>query len=266
MANLFRRMFWDIETSHDIVEAFVQSGKPHTLNYGSIVEHGKIICICWNWEGEDEIHSLHWDNENNDEQMIRKFVKELNTADEAVAHYGDNFDIKKFRARCIFHRIPAMSTYKTVDTWKMAKKIGKFPSNRLNDIGNYLGIGEKVETEKGLWTKVRNREKGALEKMVYYCKGDIRLLKDVYTVLKGYSEAHTHVGAALGHERWTCPYCASGSVLICTTKYSRLGVPTTQMKCKKCKPNRYYNISASVRKQYELYKLKQEKKKKGIII
>lgn len=257
-------MYWDIETAPNVVCAW-RVGYKLQIDYSNIIKERAIICICWKWEDEDKVYSLTWDKDQCDKSMLEKFVNEMKRADEIVGHNSDKFDEKWVRTRCIFHRIPAMPKYKSFDTLKIARKGFNFNSNRLNYIGQFLGLGEKIKTEFDLWKRiVLKNDKKALKAMVEYCQQDVRLLEQVYKELQKYAEPITHKAAALGGERWECPHCASEEVRIMTTKYSRVGIETTQMHCKEC--SRYYTVSASVRRQYELHKLKQEKKKLGLII
>lgn len=264
MANPFRRLLFDIETSPNLVTSW-RVGYKLQIDYSNIIKERAIICICWKWEDEEKIYSLTWDKDQCDKAMLQKFVKELQKADEVVGHNSDKFDEKWIRTRCIYHDIPALPKYKSIDTLKIARKGFNFNSNRLNYIGQFLGVGQKIKTEFDLWKRIcLERDNKALKAMVEYCKQDVNLLEQVFKKLQRYAEPTTHKAVALGGERWECPHCASEEVRITTTKYSRVGVATTQMNCKECK--RYYNISASVRGQYELHKLKEEKKKLGLII
>ncbi len=54
-----KRLFYDIETSFN-VGVFWRTGYNLTINPGDIIHERAIICICYKWEGEDEIHSLTW--------------------------------------------------------------------------------------------------------------------------------------------------------------------------------------------------------------
>jgi DNA polymerase elongation subunit (family B) len=259
MANPFRIMFWDIETSPNIVTSW-RVGYKLQISYDNIIKERSIICICWKWEDEEKVYYLTWDKEQNDKAMLEKFVKEMAKADIIIGHNSDKFDETWVRTRCIFHRIPALPKYKSLDTLKIARKGFNFNSNRLNYIGQYLGLGEKIKTEFDLWKRiVLQNDKKALKYMVEYCQQDVNLLEQVYKELQKYAEPVTHKAVALGGEKWDCPHCASENVRIHTTKYSRVGTATTQMVCKDC--SRYYNVSESVRRQYAEHKLKEARKK-----
>lgn len=69
-----RRLFWDIETSPNVVLSF-RIGYNLNLGHHSIVRERAIICICWKWEGEKKIHSLQWDKHQNDRDMVIAFMK-----------------------------------------------------------------------------------------------------------------------------------------------------------------------------------------------
>lgn len=262
MANPFRRMFWDIETSPNIVTSW-RCGYKIQISYDNIIKERAIICICWKWEDEEKVYSLTWDKDQCDKAMLEKFVIELQKAHEIIGQNSDKFDEKWIRTRCIFHDIPAMPKYKSMDTLKMARKGFNFNSNKLDYIGSYLGVGAKIKTEFDLWKRIcLQREPKALKAMVEYCKNDVVLLEQVYKKLQRYAEPVTHKAVALGGEKWDCPHCASENVKISTTKYSRVGTPITQMNCKSCK--RYYNVSAAVRRNYAEFKLDEEKRKHNI--
>jgi len=264
MANTFRRMFWDIETSPNIVTSW-RIGYKLQISADNIIKERAIICICWKWEGEEEVYSLTWDKNQCDKTLLEKFVKEINKADEAIGQNSDKFDERWFRTRCIFHDIPTFPKYKSVDTLKMAKKGFYFNSNRLDYMGKFLGCGQKIKTEFDLWKRIcLENDKDALKFMVEYCKQDVNLLEQVYHKLEKYSEPKTHLGVALGGERWDCPKCASDKVFVNKTRISAAGIEKKQMNCKKC--GFTYTISGNVFRNYQEHRLKEERKKHNLKI
>jgi DNA polymerase elongation subunit (family B) len=138
-----KRLFYDIETSFN-VGVFWRTGYNLSIQPQDIIHERAIICICYKWEGEDEIHSLTWSKSQSDKQMIEKFVKVLAQADEIVAHNGDRFDLKWIRTRALFHGIQFMPSPKTIDTLKWAKKYFNFNSNKLDYIAKLLKVGAKM--------------------------------------------------------------------------------------------------------------------------
>jgi len=93
-----KRLFFDIEVSPNI-GLFWQSGYKLNIGHDSIIKERAIICICYKWENQKTVHSLKWDEKQNDKQILKQFIKIIDSADEVVGHNGDNFDIKWIRTR-----------------------------------------------------------------------------------------------------------------------------------------------------------------------
>jgi uncharacterized protein YprB with RNaseH-like and TPR domain len=139
-----RRLFFDLETSPNI-GLFWEAGYKKNIDYTNIIKERAIICICYKWEDDKEVHSLHWDSKQSDKSMLEKFVEVVKNAQELVAHNGDKFDLAWVRTRCLFHRIPMFPKYKTIDTLKVGRSKFKFNSNKLDYIAQYLGMGKKIK-------------------------------------------------------------------------------------------------------------------------
>ena len=245
-----KRMFWDIETSPNIMFSW-RCGRKLNLDYNNIIQERAIICICWKWEDQKKVFSLTWD-EGNDKEMLEKFSEEAQKADEMIAHNGDRFDIKWFNARRLVHGLEPIPPAKTVDTLKIARKHFLFNSNRLDYLGSLLLGHGKIKTEFNLWRRIvlRNDE-AALRKMVRYCKRDVMLLEQVWQKLRDYEKPATHAGAHVRqnqHDRWTCAHCGSEDVKQTKRRVTAAGITQYQMQCKEC--GRYYQIARSVHNKY----------------
>lgn len=205
-------MFMDIETS-PCLGWFWRTGK-QVVSSDQVLDHTKIICICYMWEGEDKVHTLTWDRKQDDKKMLEKFSKETAKADCVIGHNGDNFDIKHVQARLAFHRLPPIDIVLTDDTLKMVRNKFNLASYKLGYLGEYFGVGRKLETGGGikLWLHVwleNNRRK--LEEMCKYCRKDVKLLADVYECIKPYVK-HKLNRAMFSEER-VCPKCGSGKLI-----------------------------------------------------
>jgi uncharacterized protein YprB with RNaseH-like and TPR domain len=239
-----KRLFFDIETSPNI-GLFWAAGYKQQISYENIIKERAIICICYKWAGEKEIHSLTWDNSQNDKKLLEKFIKVANQADELVGHNGDKFDLPWVRTRCLYHRIPVFPNYATLDTLKNARSKFRFNSNRLDYIAKFLGIGQKTHTEYNLWKRiVLNKDKKALDYMVEYCKNDVKLLEDVYNELANYIPIKVHHGVLQGKDKSSCPECGSEDMKLSQKRASASGGLRVQLQCKKC--NKYHTVSESV--------------------
>ena len=229
-----RRLFFDIETSYCIGK-FWRPGNRLRITSDAIIKHAAIICICYKWEGEKEIHSLTWDRKQDDKGMLKKFIEIANMATELVAHNGDKFDLRWIRTRCLFHRIPLFPDYTTIDTLKGARTKFLFPDNKLNTIGKYLSVGQKVKNEEGLLDKViLNKCQKSLEKMVKYCKGDVKLLEDVFNELSAHLKPKVHFGVSVGEDRCSCPNCGSYDHVKVRINTTATGYERRQLQCNTC--------------------------------
>ena len=98
-----KRLFFDIETSPNI-GFFWQSGYKLNIPYSNIIKERAIICICYKWADEKQVYSLSWDDNQDDREMLEKFIAVANEASELVGHNSDKFDLPWVRTRCLFHK------------------------------------------------------------------------------------------------------------------------------------------------------------------
>ena len=218
---------------------FWQPGYKINLSYESIIKERAIICICYKWEGR-RVESLTWDKNQCDKKMLEQFVDVLHESDEAVAHYGDQFDIRWIRGRAIFHRIPMSPYIVTVDTCKLARRVAYFNSNRLDYLAQFLGFKGKIKTEFQMWKDILlDKDPVALAKMVRYCKRDVNVLEKVYEVLNPYVKSKTSVTT----DRNCCPECG-GPMTQSKQRVLASGARQTQLQCKKC--GKYNTVPTSV--------------------
>jgi RNase P subunit RPR2 len=145
--------------------------------------------------------------------------------------------------------VPTHPRYKTIDTLKWAKKF-YFNSNKLDYIGQYLGLGNKLPTGIELWKAVvLDNDREALEKMAEYCRRDVQLLEKVYTKMADHMPHATHQGVLAGGDKWTCPHCGSEKVRLKCHRVTSSGTRQCQMQCQKC--GRYHTISEKSYRDYQ---------------
>lgn len=224
-------VLWDIETSHSVVATFGLFNQ--NIPYSSILADWFIISISFKYLDGKKVYSYAIDKPGQDKAVIKKMHKILCDTDLLVHHNGDSFDIKKFNARAIYWGLDPVPDLTQDDTLKMARKKFKFSSNRLDYLGEFLGVGNKIKTEPGLWLKVLNGEKKAIKSMVRYNKQDVILLENVYKKLKPWVGSKLNMNLMRDTENH-CPACGGlefwrqGHNYTKTKKYPRL-------KCKTCK-------------------------------
>lgn len=242
-----KRLFWDIETSPNVMYSW-RAGFKLNLGPHLIIKERKVITIAYKWEGERKVHHLVWDSRQDDKQMLKRFAKVANEADELIAHYGDGFDMPWFRTRCLIHGLVPLPAYKTIDTKAWAAKYFYFNSNKLDYLGKVLGHGQKMDTDWSLWERVLAKNAKALAYMVKYNKRDVVLLEEVWNDLKFCVAPKTHAGVFMGKPKWTCPQDGSTNVKKSKTKVSATGVVRHQMQCHDC--HSYFTINENAFQAY----------------
>lgn len=249
-----KRLYLDIETSQFEVKTF-RIGYDLRIGYENVIKLPRIICISWNWEKDDVIHNLKWDENQCDKKMLSEFIKVMNEADELVGHNIDRFDLKQIRTRAIFHRLPIRPIYKTFDTLKKSKSAFSFPNNKLDTIAQFLGVGAKVRHDGlKMWNEVEDGDEYYLNEMIKYCDGDIVVLKDVYLEMQNYVKPNTHAGVINGNLKYSCPSCSSENVILLKNVVTAMGTIKRLMECQDC--GQVYEVSNSA------YKLHLEMKDK----
>lgn len=210
-----RILFFDIETMAN--QAYVW-GK-YEQDVITYKQHWYMISFAWKWLDEKQTHVLslpdfktYKKDPTNDVELITALWKLFNEADVVVAHNGLSFDVKKSNARFMKHHLKPPSPYKIIDTKLVAKKYFKMDSNKLDDIGDYFGLGRKINTGGfELWLGCERGDKKSWDKMCRYNKQDVILLEKVYLAMLPYMTNHPNIGVLVGEKR-VCPNCGSSNV------------------------------------------------------
>jgi DNA polymerase elongation subunit (family B) len=175
-----------------------------------------ILCFAYKWLGEKKVHTVSINQSEkykpqfkNDYDVVKKLHELFSEADVIIAHNGDAFDIKKVFARFIYHGFTPPEEFKSIDTKKVAKRYFNFTSNKLDDLGRYLGLGRKLaHTGWDLWESCYEGDEKAWKMMLAYNKQDVLLLEAVYLRLLPYIKNHPDHNIYNG-ERGKCPNCFS---------------------------------------------------------
>lgn len=176
-----------------------------------------LLSFAYKWLGEKEVHALSLPDfpnfakdKTDDSALCQSLADLLNEADIVIGHNIDRFDIRKSFARFLINGIKPPAPFRTIDTYKVAKKYFKFNVNSLNMLSRILKIGKKLEHEGAdLWLKCMDGNKAAFKRMVEYNKQDVVLLEQLYFKLRPWVGNHPSIKALEG-EDFTCPACGSG--------------------------------------------------------
>lgn len=236
-----RILFFDIETTPCL--AWVWNTGKQVVRHNQILDSTKIICISYKWIGESKVHSLKWDRDMNDKALLQAFTKVADEADLLIGHNGDSFDIKHVNARIAYHKLPPISTSLTDDTLKLVRRKLKLVSYKLDYLGQFFGLGNKLETGGyQLWLDIwRDNNRQRLSEMVEYCAQDVNLLEKVYLRLRPYLPVKANYGLLTGDR--VCPKCGSCDVIKNGTRQTSKFRIQQRWQCKNCGSASFTNKS-----------------------
>lgn len=151
-------------------------------------------------------------NPYDDEAVLAQWAELVDEADIIIAHNGDKFDWKRLNTRLIYHDLGSVAPKTKIDTLKIAKHNFSFTYNRLDYLGQFLGVGEKLNTNIDLWMDIvkdnptKKQMWDAISYMNEYCINDTELLARVYYRLREYDPRHPQFNLVAGVDD-ACPTC-----------------------------------------------------------
>lgn len=190
------------------------------LSQDNILDNGGwLLCACWRWLGSNVTNAIYLTPEEvlnkDDSRIVAKLWELYEQADAVLAHNSQGFDHKVVQTRAIYNGFPPLPQVKVLDTLQLVKKYLKLPSNRLDAIGEFFGLGRKISTGGiSLWRKVQEGDEQAMKDMVTYCLQDVDLLYDVYLRTRQLGRAGSDFNAALyfNDDLVRCRVCGSSEV------------------------------------------------------
>jgi len=209
-----RVLLFDIETSPTIGMAW----EMWDTNIIKVTQSWYMLSFSYKWLGDKKAKVValpdlkgYKKNKKDDRELCHLLWKLIDEADIVIGHNSDKFDIRKANARFAEHGFPPTSPYKTVDTLKVARKYFKFESNKLNELGKRLGVGEKVKTGGfDLWDGCLNDDPKSWALMKRYNLQDTELLERVYLKLRPWMKQHPNMNVFTLKDG--CPNCSGLNV------------------------------------------------------
>lgn len=179
----------DIETSPII--AHVWQLFDNNVGLNQIEKDWHLLSFSAKWLGEKEIFYADQRNEkdiSNDKKLLEKVWKLLDEADIVIGQNSKQFDIKKLNARFVLNGMKPPSSYRQIDTLRLAKKYFGFTSNKLAYMSSKLNKKYKKLDHKDfpgheMWVECLKGNKKAWVAMEKYNKYDVLSLEELYTKL-----------------------------------------------------------------------------------
>lgn len=228
----------DIETAPSLVYVYDHFPKSGT-NVVATVKDWFILSFSWKELGAKKTNNKrlcdypgYSKNKECDRKLVKDLWKILDEFDVAIAHNGNRFDLRKIRARCLAHGFPPFSPILSIDTLVSARRYFKFDSNRLDAIGQYTGVGRKLQHDaKGTMLGCLAGDMKCWDVMGKYNNQDVELLERVYLPMRPWMVNHpklTHFTRAAG-----CPTCQSTNTIARGFAYTATG-KRQRFSCRDC--------------------------------
>ena len=156
-----------------------------------------------------------------DEALVTKLWHVLDNSSVVIGHNLRKFDIRKINSRFAYYHLPPTSPYKIIDTLEIAKAKFAFPSNKLNDLCEYLGIGEKLPHDGfDLWKRCCNGDEDALIHMLSYNKVDVSITRDLYKRLRNFDNNAVNLAIMSDNVGSLCTTCCSDNITALENKFA----------------------------------------------
>lgn len=229
-------LYYDIETAPNLSMVWGHYEQ-------NVIAHERewyMLCVSYRWEHEKKSHvtSLvdfpadYKKDPENDFHVVKKLWELFDEADIVIAHNGDKFDMRKANARFVAHGLGPASPVKSIDTLKVARKYFMFNSNKLDHLGDHLGVGRKVSTGGfETWAGCMRGDMKYWKLMIKYAKQDVDLLRKVYMQLRPWMTNHPNLNIFDGTN--ACPTCGSKRLQKRGTKRTQVSV-YQQYQCNDC--------------------------------
>lgn len=199
----------DIETAPN--SAYVWRFWKQDIYLDQIISTWFMLTWSAKWLLEPEVFSQRLTREEvlaeDDGRIMETLWHLLNQADIVIAHNGEKFDIPRIKTRFILHGLPPTTFYQQVDTLKAAKREFNFPSNKLEGLARFFGIDCKFETNFNLWPSCLKGNEDSLKYMEEYNRQDVKVLEEVYLILRPYIKAHPNYNLYIDSDKPVCPHC-----------------------------------------------------------
>lgn len=220
----------DIETSPVVAHAWGLFKQTIAIN--QIIESPRTICFAAKWMDKPKI-LFYSEFEHGPDAMFQAAHDLLDEADVVMHFNGDRFDLPRLNTEFLVAGLTPPAPYQSIDLLKVIRKNFAFPSNRLAYVSERLGLSGKVKhSGHDLWIRCLAGDPKAWAEMKRYNRQDVKLLEEIYAIVRPWITNHPHHGLYSGVDD-CCPNCG-GTDLI------RQGYALTSMgrfqrfKCRSC--------------------------------
>lgn len=225
-------ILYDLEVSRSVVEGY---GNRWDFRVIKFIRPQQLMCYSYKELGEKNVHFVSRHDFKTYHQFVDSLQKLLDSADVTIAHNGGSFDDKMANRFFVLEGITPPSPRKSIDTKREAKRWFRFESNKLDDLGDFLGLGRKetvgyADLEDDFMSDKPSKK--TIKLMRKYNDQDVRLLEAVYLRLRPFMSSHPNLGDIIQRDG-CCPKCGSDNLHKRGFNNKRSG-STQRYQCQSC--------------------------------
>ena len=201
-------LLYDLEVSRTIAEGY---GSRYDFRVVKFVRPQLLMCYAYKWLGDKKTHFVSRHDFKTYKEFVQALADLLGEADVTIAHNGISFDDKMANRFFVTEGINPPKPRKSIDTRREAKRWFRFESNKLDDLGDFLGVGRKetigyADLEDDFMTD--SPSKKTVQLMKKYNLQDVDLLEQIYLKLRPFMNSHPNLGDVY-QINGVCPKCLS---------------------------------------------------------
>lgn len=183
-------LFLDIETAP--IEAHVWALFDQNVGLNQIVKDWSVLSWSAKWAHQKKVHYADVSKQKNkrdDKKILKQMWNLMDEADIIIGQNSIRFDVKKLNARFAVNGMKPPSSYRQVDTMRIAKRAFGFTSNKLEYMADKLCTKYKKLKHKNfpgheLWVECLKGNPKAWVEMKEYNRHDVLVLEELYKVLR----------------------------------------------------------------------------------
>lgn len=227
----------DIETAP--LEVYCWGLFDQNIGLNQIIKDWSVLSWSAKWVGSKEV--MYQDvrgqkNLRDDKKILKQIWDLLDEADVVIGQNSIRFDVPKLYARFIQNGFPPPSSFRQIDTLRIAKKNFKFTSNKLEyTTGILCTENQKLKHGKfpgfELWSECLKGNLEAFIEMQKYNMMDVISLEEYYNKLKPWDRS-INFNAFTDDEQLRCS-CGSTDFKKAGFVFSNLG-KYQRLICKSC--------------------------------
>lgn len=230
-------LIFDLETAP--MQAYVWGRWNQNISLDATISEWFIICWSAKWLYSDDVMGDVLTPEEaineDDSRIVESLWLLIDEADVVVAHNGNKADIPWMNTRFILNGLVPPKPYFSIDTCQVAKKNFGFSSNKLDALATYFGLSNKIDTNFKLWKGCLNGQEESLKYMLEYNKMDVKILEEVYLILRPWIKNHPNLSNLLS-SRHVCPFCGEEHLIEMKGEYYFTNVNKYKLyRCANCR-------------------------------